>query len=39
MGIGKDAVKSSANPFKTINSNICWFIVSVDIFSVTGCHY
>jgi len=34
MEIGKDAVKSSTNPFKTFNSIICWLIVNVDILSL-----
>jgi hypothetical protein len=39
MEMGKDAVRSSTNPFKTFNSNLCWFIVNVDILSVTWCQY
>ena len=35
MEVGTDAFKSSINRFKTFNSNLCWFIVNVDILSVT----
>jgi hypothetical protein len=39
MEMGKDAFRSSTNPFKMLNSNLCWFIVNVDILSVTWCQY